>query len=67
MDVLEVNCPVAVEDNAFMGGVDMADQNVLLFFEQKNQKMVEASIWRLFDQAILNALIIYREPSLLTT
>lgn len=61
-DVIQVDCPVVIDDyNTFMGGVDMADQYMCYYtLGRKTRKWWRHVFWRLFDQAILNALIIYR-------
>jgi len=61
-DVLEVDCPVLIEEyNSFMGGVDMANKYMCCYsLGRKTRKWWLHVFWRLIDQAILNALVIYR-------
>ncbi len=60
-DLLDVPCPEIIADyNQFMGGVDMVDQYMCYYsIGRKSTKWWRKVVWRLLDQAIANARVIY--------
>ena len=58
----DVDCPVIICDyNKFMGGVDLADQAMCYYsVGRKTMKWWRRVFWRMHDQAITNAFVIYK-------
>ena len=59
--VLSITCPKIVSDyNAFMGGVDAADQHMMYYScGRKGIKFWRRITWRLLDQVVLNSHVLY--------
>jgi len=64
-NVKEVPCPEIIDDyNAFMGGVDMADQAMCYYSMGRiTLKWWRRIFWRLHDMAITNAFVICKMNS----
>jgi hypothetical protein len=65
-EVIEVPCPQAIINyNKYMGGVDLADQNRSYYgVGRESVKFWKYLSWYLFNTAIVNAFIIFRQTHL---
>lgn len=61
-EMRDVDCPVIISDyNKYMGGVDLADQAMCYYsVGRKTMKWWRRIFWRMHDQAITNAFVIYK-------
>ena len=63
-DKVQIPCPTAIHDyNQFMGGVDLADQQLSYYSltQRRTIKWWKKIFWRLVDIAIINSWIIFRK------
>ncbi len=60
---MDVSCPeIVVDYNKHMGGVDLADQAICYYsVGRKTLKWWRRIFWRMHDQAITNAFVLYKE------
>ncbi len=62
---MDVSCPeIVVDYNKHMGGVDLADQAMCYYsVGRKTLKWWRRIFWRMHDQVITNAFVLYKENS----